>query len=63
MDSDPNVLLWPAVEIVSVDSAFTQNPLPWTGRIEGCANCFNRLVAVEVVGPVRFEHIVSFSGL
>jgi hypothetical protein len=44
MHAYPDMLLWSAVEVVPVDSGFTQLPLPRAGRIEDGKNGLDRLV-------------------
>jgi len=37
VDTDPNMPVWAAIEIIRVDGAFTRNPPPRAGRINGGA--------------------------
>jgi hypothetical protein len=58
---DPNfgVLLWSALEVVAVDIAVSQSPLPSAPGIKGCKDCIDRFAATEIVAPGNRIHFIS----
>jgi hypothetical protein len=60
---DPNfgLLVWSALDVVSVDIAVAQSPLPSARGIEGGKDGIDRCAAREIVTPGNLIHVV-YSG-